>query len=256
MQREQIAALKALGYSNRELAWHFIKLSLVVGAAGALFGTVFGGWLGSGMTSMYNAFFRFPTLSYRLPPGVVAAGVMVSFAAAALGALNAVRRVAALPPAEAMRPEPPARYKRSLLERAGLEQFLSAPVRMILRNVGRHPVRAATSVLGIAAAVAMLVLGTFFLDSIDVLMDLQFNVLQRQDATVTFVEPAPLMSRSPALTPVTPSLKITSTEFRLRTSAPPGGMTCSMTGGDVSIALSSDTLITKSLLEKSAVLKA
>jgi putative ABC transport system permease protein len=35
----------------------------------------------------------------------------------------------------------------------------------------------------------MLVLGTFFLDSIDVLMDLQFNVLQRQDATVTFVEP-------------------------------------------------------------------
>jgi putative ABC transport system permease protein len=35
----------------------------------------------------------------------------------------------------------------------------------------------------------MLVLGTFFLDSIDVLMDLQFNVLQRQDATVMFVEP-------------------------------------------------------------------
>jgi putative ABC transport system permease protein len=109
--------------------------------------------------------------------------------ASALGALNAVRRVAALPPAEAMRPEPPARYRRSWLERAGLEHLLSAPVRMILRNVGRHPVRAATSVMGIAAAVAMLVLGTFFLDSIDVLMDLQFNVLQRQDATVMFVEP-------------------------------------------------------------------
>jgi putative ABC transport system permease protein len=189
VQREQIAALKALGYTNRELVWHYVKLSLVIGAAGAAFGVIFGAWLGSGMTSMYNAFFRFPTLRYSLPPAVVAAGVMVSFVASALGALNAVRRVAALPPAEAMRPEPPARYRRSLIERAGLEHWLSAPVRMVLRNVGRHPVRAGTSVIGIAAAVAMLVLGTFFLDSIDVLMDLQFNVLQRQDATVTFVEP-------------------------------------------------------------------
>jgi putative ABC transport system permease protein len=36
----------------------------------------------------------------------------------------------------------------------------------------------------------MLILGTFFLDSIGVLMELQFFVIQRQDVTVTFVEPA------------------------------------------------------------------
>jgi len=189
VQREQIAALKALGYTNPELVWHYTKLSLAIGAAGAAIGTFFGAWLGSAMTSLYNDFFRFPTLLYRLPPGVVAGGVLVSFVAATLGALNAVRGAAALPPAEAMRPEPPARYGRSWLERLGLERWLSPPVRMILRNMGRHPVRAATSVAGIAAAAAMLVLGTFFLDSIDVLMDVQFNVLQRQDATVTFVEP-------------------------------------------------------------------
>ena len=190
VQREQIAALKALGYTNGELVMHYTKLSLLIGAAGAVIGTVSGAWLGSAMTSMYNAFFRFPTLHYGLPPDVVAGGVLVSFVAATLGAVAAVRRAAALPPAEAMQTEPPARYRRSWIERAGLERWLSAPVRMILRNVGRHPVRAATSVLGIAAAVAMLVLGTFFLDSIDVLMDLQFNVTQRQDATVSFVEPA------------------------------------------------------------------
>ncbi|MGH9309095.1 MAG: ABC transporter permease [Vicinamibacterales bacterium] len=190
VQREQIAALKALGYTNRELAWHYTKLSLVIGAAGGAMGVVFGAWMGSGMTSIYNEFFRFPALTYSLPPDVVIEGVAVSFGAAALGALNAVRKAAALPPAEAMRPEPPARYKRSMLERAGLARYLSAPVRMILRNVGRHPVRAATSVVGIAAAVSMLILGTFFLDSIAVLMDVQFFVIQRQDATVTFVLPA------------------------------------------------------------------
>ena len=190
VQREQIAALKALGYTNRELVWHYTKLSLVIGAAGALVGVVFGSWMGSGMTAIYNEFFRFPTLTYGLPPDVVLGGVAVSFVAAALGALNAVRSAASLPPAEAMRPEPPARYTRSVLERAGLERYLSAPVRMILRNVGRHPVRAATSVVGIAAAVSMLILGTFFLDSIDVLMDVQFFQIQRQDVTVSFVLPA------------------------------------------------------------------
>jgi len=190
VQREQIAALKALGYTNGELAWHYTKLSLLIGLAGGALGTVFGAWMGSGMTSIYNAFFRFPTLAYQLPADVVAGGVAVSFVASTLGALNAVRRAAALPPAEAMRPEPPARYRHSLLERAGLAAYLSAPVRMILRNVGRHPVRTGTSVIGIAAAVAMLILGTFFLDSIAVLMDLQFFVIQRQDVTVNFVLPA------------------------------------------------------------------
>jgi putative ABC transport system permease protein len=190
VQREQIAALKALGYTNGELSWHYGKLSLLIGAAGGLFGLIGGAWMGSGMTSLYNNFFRFPTLQYTLPPAVVFGGVLVSFVAAGVGALNAVRRVAALPPAEAMRPEPPAHYRRSLLERAGLERLLSAPVRMIIRNVGRHPVRAATSVIGIAASVSMLILGTFFLDAIAVLMEQQFFVMQRQDVTVNFVLPA------------------------------------------------------------------
>ena len=190
VQREQIAALKALGYTNGELSWHYGKLSLLIGAAGGLFGLLGGAALGSGMTSMYNNFFRFPSLQYYLPLRVVFGGVLVSFVAAGLGALNAVRGVAALPPAEAMRPEAPATYHQSWIERAGLGRFLSAPVRMILRNVGRHPVRAATSVSGIAAAVAMLILGTFFLDSIGVLMDQQFFVIQRQDVTVNFVLPA------------------------------------------------------------------
>jgi putative ABC transport system permease protein len=189
VQREQIAALKALGYSNRDLAWHYTKLSLVIGAAGAAIGTIAGSGLGSAMTGMYNAFFRFPAIDYHLPAAVVVEGVAVSFAAAALGALNAVGMAVRLPPAEAMRPEPPARYRRSWLESAGAGRWLSTPVRMIVRNVGRHPVRALTSIVGIAAAVTLLVLGTFFLDALDVLIDYQFFVSQRQDLAVNFVLP-------------------------------------------------------------------
>jgi putative ABC transport system permease protein len=189
VQREQIAALKALGYTNRELAWHYTKLSLIIGAVGAAIGAAGGAWLGSAMMQLYNNFFRFPALTYHLPPAVVLGGVTVSFVAAAVGALNAVFLAVRLPPAEAMRPEPPSRYRRSWLERGALGRWLSTPLRMILRNVGRHPVRTGTSVIGIAASVSMLILGTFFMDSMDVLLDQQFFVVQRQDLTVTFVLP-------------------------------------------------------------------
>jgi putative ABC transport system permease protein len=40
VQREQIAALKALGYSNGELGWHYAKLSLLIGLVGAAIGVV------------------------------------------------------------------------------------------------------------------------------------------------------------------------------------------------------------------------
>jgi putative ABC transport system permease protein len=189
VQREQIAALKALGYSNLELGTHYIKWSLVIAVFGAAIGTAGGAWLGSNMVSMYNEFFRFPTLLYRLPAWVIVSAVGVSLVAGIFGAIEAVRRAVTLPPAEAMRPEPPARYRRSWLEQGRLRSLLSPAARMVLRNVGRHPVRAATSVVGIALAVAMLIVGTFFLDSLDVLMDVQFQLMQRQDITVNFVEP-------------------------------------------------------------------
>ncbi|MBI2835189.1 MAG: FtsX-like permease family protein [Acidobacteria bacterium] len=189
VQREQIAALKALGYSNLELGVHYTKWALAIAALGAVLGTAGGAWLGSKMVAMYNDFFRFPILQYRLPAWVIIEAIAVSFGAGVLGAIEAVRRAVTLPPAEAMRPEPPARYRRSWLERAGLRRFLAPATRMVLRNVGRHPVRAATSIVGIGLAVAMLIVGTFFIDAIDVLMDVQFQAAQRQDMTVAFVEP-------------------------------------------------------------------
>ena len=62
VQREQIAALKAVGYSNGELARHYLGWSLVISMAGALAGIGIGKWLGTGMVGLYNEFFKFPAL--------------------------------------------------------------------------------------------------------------------------------------------------------------------------------------------------
>ena len=190
VQREQIAALKALGYTSFEIGAHYTQWSLAIALIGGVLGTVFGGWLGSLMIELYNDYFRFPFLEYQLSSGVVVGAVVISFVAAIFGAFGSVRRAVSLPPAEAMRPEPPASYKPSLIERMGLTRWLSQPARMVMRNLQRRPARALASIVGIAFAVAMLIVGLFFLDAIDELMYVQFNVTQRQDVTVTFVEPA------------------------------------------------------------------
>jgi putative ABC transport system permease protein len=190
VQRPQIAALKALGYANREIAWHYTKWALVIASLGAALGTGAGAWLGAGMIHLYNQYFRFPFLDYHLSGGITAGAVALSLAAAALGALFAVRAAVRVPPAEAMRPEPPARYRTSLVERAGLRWRLTHVSRMVLRNLERQPGRAAASVLGISAATAILAVGFFFVDATQELMRVQFSVVQRQDVTVSFVEPA------------------------------------------------------------------
>jgi putative ABC transport system permease protein len=190
VQRPQVAALKALGYGNGEVAWHYVKSSLVIAALGAAMGIAAGAWFGWAMTRLYTMFFHFPILLYRLQPAIVVASVALALLAAALGALGAVWRAARMAPAEALRPDVPARYRVSLAERTGLGRVLTQPARMISRALQRHPGRAALSVLGIGLGTALMVVGTFSLDSIDLMMDVQFNVAQRFDVMTTFVLPA------------------------------------------------------------------
>ncbi len=190
LEREQIAALKALGYRDRTIAGHYVLWGLAVAAVGIVLGTLAGTWLGVGMTRIYTQFFQFPILRYRLLPGTVVTAALVSLAAAVVGALGAVRRAVRLPPAEAMRPEPPARFRRSWVERAGLGRFLSQPARIIFRNLERRPGRAFLSIVGIAFGGAMIIVGNFSYDAIDRMIELQFELAQRYDALVTFVRPA------------------------------------------------------------------
>jgi putative ABC transport system permease protein len=189
-QREQIAALKAFGYSHWEVGLHYLKFVLVLVAVGSVLGTAVGAWLGRLMTAMYTQFYHFPVLSFRFDADVVALALLVSGAAAVLGTLSAVRRAVVLEPAVALRPEPPASYRPALLERLGLQRLFNQATRMVLRNLERQPFKAGFSVAAIALAVAILVVGTFTEDALHYMMDYQFEMCERYDMSVALVEPA------------------------------------------------------------------
>ena len=189
VQREEIAVLKAVGYSNTAVAGHFVKWAMLITFLGTALGIGIGAWLGRGMTEMYTDFFDFPILLYQLSLPTAVQAALISFGAALLGTLVAVRRVVKLPPAEAMRPEPPAAYSVSLVEKLGLKRILTQPTRIILRNLQRNPARALLSIVGIASGCGLLIFGTFSMDSMDEMVDLEFFQRNRYDVMVNFVEP-------------------------------------------------------------------
>lgn len=194
-QRGEIAVLKAFGYRDWEVGRHFLMFAVVAMLFGALIGTVGGLLLGDAYIGVYRQYFDLPNLEYRLSPLLLGIALLVSLAGAFSGALSAVRKAVRLPPAEAMRPEPPARFTPGALERLGIGRLLPSSGRMILRNLERKPLQALFSSLGVAFSVAILVVGLFMFDSISYLLEVQFRQTQREDLTVSFLQNLPGAAR-------------------------------------------------------------
>ena len=189
LQREQIAQMKALGYSSWQVGGHYLKFVLVIGALGTAIGGIAGRFLGDGLVQMYTLFFRFPSLVFHMDYSALGLALFVSLGASVLGVLTVVWQAVKLPPAEAMRPEPPADFKPSVFERIGLTKFFSPVFRMALRNIERRPWQAVFTCAGLALATGLMVLPGAMSDSIDYLLTFQWNSAQRQDVAVFLTEP-------------------------------------------------------------------
>ncbi len=194
-QREQIAVLKAVGYSDVAVGWHYLKLVSVVVGLGAVVGVGMGSVAGRSLMKLYTEAFRFPQLTFGLDPATVVGSILFSFGSAVVGALASVRQVARLPPAEAMRPLTPPTYRPTLLERSGFHRLFSQGGRMVLRDLERRPWRLLFSSLGIGLAVAILIVGRFSIDAVRYLIRVQYGQIQREALSVTFSRSVPDSTR-------------------------------------------------------------
>jgi len=191
LEREQIGLLKALGYRSSSIAWHYLKLVLLIAAVGIVIGFAAGTLLGRGLTSLYGRFYSFPFLIFRSDLDVYAIAAGISFAAAGAGAVKAVYSAVRLPPAVAMRAPAPPTFNQFLGGMLGRARLLSQLTIMALRHLLRWPVRAATSMLGTSLSAALLIVALFSFDSVDFMIDVLYFQSDRQDATLSFTEERP-----------------------------------------------------------------
>jgi putative ABC transport system permease protein len=189
LQREQIAQLKAFGYSSAQVGLHYLQFALVIVVLGTAIGSLSGFWLGTSIVDIYHRFFRFPHLTFHLDASALAWALLVSSGSATLGVLGAVKQAVRLPPAEAMRPEPPAEYGASLVERMGLKNVVGTSMRMALRNLERRPWQAFFTAFGLALAAGIPIVPGALRDGISHILDFEWDQAARQDATVALIEP-------------------------------------------------------------------
>ncbi|MGA8898609.1 ABC transporter permease [Bradyrhizobium sp.] len=188
-QREQIAALKALGFPTLNLTLHYLKLVIVIVLIGSVLGVAGGFGFGKAMMASYHGFFRVPELPFEFAPWTAFAGIAISLAAGSLGVLTALREVVGLAPAVAMRPTAPLGFRRSWIEAVLPDKVVTARSMMMLRNMAGRPFRSVLTVVGIAFAVPMMVLGIFWRDAIDQMVELQFHLVERGNTSITFPHP-------------------------------------------------------------------
>ncbi len=237
LQRDQIAALKAFGYSNFAIGWHYLKFVLLIVIVGSILGSFMGARLGYIFTEMIARVYQYPELLIQVRPSVIAAAVSVAGGASILGALGAVVRAVRVPPAEAMRPEPPSSYGPTILERLGFGRFLPAVARMVLRHLERRPVKTSVSILAIGLSIGIVVVGNFIEDAIDFVLHTQFHRVQQYDMAVTSVEPlstdvAYELANMPGVMQAQP-MRTVSTRIRSGHRTRRVGLTGLPTGGDL-----------------------
>lgn len=187
-ERSNIGLLKAFGYGDVAVAVHYAKFSLAFAAVGVGVGVAVGQVGGRFMADIYRAVYHLPDLRFEAGPAVYLGAVGVGVLAALLGSAQAVLGAIRLPPATALAPPAPTSFGGigSAAERAA--RTLDAKSRMIVRRIVRFPRRSASTVVGIALALALLVTSQHFPVAMFRIVDVNFGMAQRMDVTVTFAD--------------------------------------------------------------------
>ncbi len=186
-ERTQIGLMKAFGYSNWAVGFHYIEYGLILCVIGCVGGFALGQWMAGGMMKLYVQFYQFPILESRIYLDVLARSMGITLVFATLGALSAAIQAARIQPAESMRAEAPSRVNRVWLEYIPvLWKRVSFTWKMILRNISRNRFRSAVNCFGVAISLSLLLMGFFMTDSIDFGMKFQFRDAQREDVKVSF----------------------------------------------------------------------
>lgn len=189
-QRNIIGVMKALGYKNRRILWHYILYALMIAVIGSVLGTMLGMGLGVLMTSMYNSIFSIPVMDIKLYPDLFLIGTLLSLGFCLAAGFGSAKRVLRIEPAEAMRTEAPKTGRRILLEKVRFVwNRITFGTKMSLRNVFRNRKRALLTAFSTSLTIMLIMVGMFFMDSIDYILEQHYTKFQSQDYKITYSTP-------------------------------------------------------------------
>ena len=185
--RLQMGTLKALGYSNGQIAAKYLFYALSASILGSFAGMALGFTVFP--LIIWNAFgmiFDVPTFRLAFYPGMAAAGLGISAAVIGLTTWLACRSSLHEKTASLLLPRAPVAGKRILLEYiTPLWKRMSFSQKTTARNLFRYKKRFFMTVLGVAGCTALLLIGFGVQDSLLPIVDKQSTELTHNDLTIS-----------------------------------------------------------------------
>jgi len=188
-QRGEIGLSKALGYSNLKMLFHYLVFAAFIAVVGSLLGFALGQFFAIQIIKLYLTYYHIPFLKHLFYPEQFWISVAISGVACLFGGLIPAYASSRIRPAVAMRSDPNltiVKAKTPLIERAFWFIRFPFTIKIPLRNVFRVKKRSAYTIIGIAFALILTVATWASFDSIDYLIDAQFNKVDRWDILVGF----------------------------------------------------------------------
>jgi putative ABC transport system permease protein len=187
-QQSNIGTLRASGYKSRTILWHYAAIGVVLGLIGAVVGVIGGALLAEVITRLYTGVLGIDAEIIEIRPTTMVVGLLTGLLTGILAAVFPARTASRISPAAAMRgPMPPGAGGISLLERL-IPPLRDLPVRWLaaIRGMGRARRRSLATIMGVVLATMLVLVSWGMVDTVQVLLDLQFVRIEKHDAQLHF----------------------------------------------------------------------
>ena len=191
-EKTQIGTLKALGFKDRRILWHYTSYGFAIGLAGSLIGVLLGygiAYMIMNPNGMMGTYFDMPRWDLVIP-GFCFAVLALIVAFMTLISFLSVRKMLQGTAADALRPYAPRKMRRILLEKTRLWERLSFGTRWNLRDVLRHKSRSAMTLVGIVGCMLLLVGGLGMRDTMVYFLDMIDNDISNYNTVISLAENA------------------------------------------------------------------
>lgn len=184
--RVEIGTLKALGYSNFEIAKKYIIYASLASILGAVLGILIGANILPGIISnAHESLYSLPKVSIVYYPSYIVQSLFISILCTVGASLFVLRVELRNKPANLMKVKAPKVGKKIFLERiTPVWRRLNFNYKVTFRNIFRYKQRMMMTIFGISGCMALLVTGFGLKDSNIGMVDRQFGQLWNYEAMV------------------------------------------------------------------------
>ncbi|MGI5854214.1 MAG: ABC transporter permease [Bacillota bacterium] len=187
-QRIQIGTLKAIGFKDRQILFHYVSYGLWLSLLGAIAGTLVGPLvLPPIFFDMNKSIYVIPEWKAAIAPSIVIMAV-VTVVLCTLAALLPCRAVLKETAAQALRPKAPRTMRQNRMERTVLWHRLGFNAQWNLRDITRHKLRSMMALVGVAGCTMLLVCAFGLSDSIVDMTAWQYEELYRFETKLMLTE--------------------------------------------------------------------